>query len=81
MKNKIKYAISLILIGLIVVFYTDIKLGSETAKADGPNECCLNGYKLWFTQGQMGFSDCNCNLQSGDIQEACSCPKEPVDSF
>jgi len=80
MKNKVKYGISLLLIGLMVVFFININYGGETVKASDPNECCLNGYKLWFTQGPMGFFDCNCNNQAGEPDTPCSCPKQPQES-
>lgn len=64
----------------MLAFFININYGGETVRASGPNDCCLNGYKLWFQQGGMGFSDCNCNTQSGDVVDPCSCPDGPSES-
>ena len=49
--------------------------------ADGPNgtgECCLNGYKIWSTEGwpwqtEKEFKDCWCRDKTGYSPEACGC--------
>jgi len=77
MNNKLKHVFSILVVGFTLALFINVNYSGETANASDPNECCLNGYGLWDSEGPYGFSDCNCNTQTGDPAYECSCPKEP----
>lgn len=40
-------------------------------------DCSLNGYRLWFVEGQFGFKNCWCEDIVGDPQTVCTPRQDP----